>query len=48
MIYWSCNSMSHPVGIHRLAEFGETIFATMSAHTQQHGAINLGQGFPRL
>ncbi|AWR15549.1 aminotransferase [Corynebacterium diphtheriae] len=40
--------MSHPVGIHRLAEFGETIFATMSAHAQQHGAINLGQGFPRL
>ncbi|MDT9408418.1 pyridoxal phosphate-dependent aminotransferase [Corynebacterium rouxii] len=38
--------MPHPVGIHRLAEFGETIFATMSAHAQQHGAINLGQGFP--
>ncbi|CAB0897490.1 hypothetical protein [Corynebacterium diphtheriae] len=38
--------MPHPVGIHRLTEFGETIFATMSAHAQQHGAINLGQGFP--
>ncbi|SPJ40222.1 Methionine aminotransferase [Corynebacterium diphtheriae subsp. lausannense] len=38
--------MPHPVGIHRLTEFGETIFATMSARAQQQGAINLGQGFP--
>ncbi|MBG9288062.1 pyridoxal phosphate-dependent aminotransferase [Corynebacterium belfantii] len=38
--------MPHPVGIHRLTEFGETIFATMSARAQQQGAINLRQGFP--
>jgi N-succinyldiaminopimelate aminotransferase len=29
-----------------LSRYGETIFATMSALAQQHGAINLGQGFP--
>ena len=30
----------------RLAEFGTTIFAEMSALAQRTGAINLGQGFP--
>ncbi|GGG79124.1 pyridoxal phosphate-dependent aminotransferase [Corynebacterium pelargi] len=30
----------------RLEEFQETIFATMSALAQEHGAVNLGQGFP--
>ncbi|MGW2488138.1 pyridoxal phosphate-dependent aminotransferase [Streptomyces sp. NPDC001606] len=30
----------------RLAEFGTTIFAEMSALAAQTGAINLGQGFP--
>ncbi|MGG5258555.1 pyridoxal phosphate-dependent aminotransferase [Phycicoccus avicenniae] len=29
-----------------LAPFGTTIFATMSALAAEHGAINLGQGFP--
>jgi N-succinyldiaminopimelate aminotransferase len=29
-----------------LAEFGTSIFAEMSALAVQHGAINLGQGFP--
>ncbi len=31
---------------HRLAEFGTTIFAEMSALAAATGAINLGQGFP--
>src|SRR5690606_14570183 len=30
----------------RLPEVGTTIFSTMSALAQQHGAINLSQGFP--
>jgi N-succinyldiaminopimelate aminotransferase len=30
----------------RLAGFGPTIFAEMSARAQESGAINLGQGFP--
>ncbi|MDU0478533.1 aminotransferase class I/II-fold pyridoxal phosphate-dependent enzyme [Staphylococcus chromogenes] len=30
----------------RLNEFGETIFATMSAEAAKYDAINLGQGFP--
>jgi len=38
--------MSRPVGHPALAPFGTTIFATMSALALQHGAINLGQGFP--
>jgi len=38
--------MSRPVGNPALAPFGTTIFATMSALAVQHGAINLGQGFP--
>jgi aspartate/methionine/tyrosine aminotransferase len=31
---------------HRIAGFGTTIFTEMSALAAQHGAINLGQGFP--
>jgi aspartate/methionine/tyrosine aminotransferase len=31
---------------HRVAGFGTTIFTEMSALAAQHGAINLGQGFP--
>ena len=34
------------LGHRALAPFGTTIFATMSALAAQHGAINLGQGFP--
>src|SRR4051794_6860581 len=30
----------------RVASFGTTIFTEMSALAAQHGAINLGQGFP--
>lgn len=30
----------------RLPHVGTTIFSTMSALAQQHGAVNLGQGFP--
>ena len=30
----------------RVAGFGTTIFTAMSALAAQHGAINLGQGFP--
>lgn len=33
-------------GVQRLTEFGDTIFATISALASQHGAVNLGQGFP--
>jgi N-succinyldiaminopimelate aminotransferase len=36
------SSPGHPA----LAPFGTTIFATMSALAVEHGAINLGQGFP--
>ncbi|MDO5032730.1 aminotransferase class I/II-fold pyridoxal phosphate-dependent enzyme [Corynebacterium sp.] len=32
--------------VHRLQEFGETIFATMTQLANEHEAINLGQGFP--
>ena len=30
----------------RLPSVGTTIFTVMSALAQQHGAVNLGQGFP--
>jgi methionine aminotransferase len=30
----------------RLPAVGTTIFTVMSALAQQHGAVNLGQGFP--
>ncbi|MGD7001929.1 pyridoxal phosphate-dependent aminotransferase [Corynebacterium halotolerans] len=32
--------------VSRLRPFGETVFATMTARAVEHGAINLGQGFP--
>ncbi|WP_309638998.1 pyridoxal phosphate-dependent aminotransferase [Methylibium sp.] len=35
-----------PVAPSRLPRVGTTIFTTMSALAQQHGAVNLGQGFP--
>ena len=39
-------SSTRPLLNRRLAEFGTTIFAEMSALAVQTGAINLGQGFP--
>ncbi|WP_369196673.1 pyridoxal phosphate-dependent aminotransferase [Streptomyces djakartensis] len=39
-------SSARPLLNHRLAEFGTTIFAEMSALALSTGAINLGQGFP--
>src|SRR3954469_6005616 len=39
-------SSSRPLLNRRLAEFGTTIFAEMSALALQTGSINLGQGFP--
>ena len=38
--------MGRPLLNHRLAAFGTTIFAEMSALAVRTGAINLGQGFP--
>ncbi len=38
--------MDRPLLNRRLAEFGTTIFAEMSALAVRTGAINLGQGFP--
>ncbi|MEU9863095.1 pyridoxal phosphate-dependent aminotransferase [Streptomyces sp. NPDC047971] len=38
--------MTRPLLNRRLAEFGTTIFAEMSALAVRTGAINLGQGFP--
>jgi methionine aminotransferase len=35
-----------PVISSRLPKVGTTIFSTMSALAQEHGAVNLGQGFP--
>lgn len=32
--------------VHRMQGFGSTIFAEMSALAVEHGALNLGQGFP--
>ena len=40
------SSSVRPLLNRRLAEFGTTIFAEMSALAVQTGAINLGQGFP--
>ncbi|MEU6190249.1 pyridoxal phosphate-dependent aminotransferase [Nocardia sp. NPDC047038] len=39
-------SSARPRRNRRLAEFGTTIFAEMSALAERTGAINLGQGFP--
>ena len=38
--------MSTPALQSRLPSFGTTVFTTMSALAAQHGAVNLGQGFP--
>jgi methionine transaminase len=38
--------MSTPRVHSRLPQVGTTIFTVMSALAQQHGAVNLGQGFP--
>ena len=38
--------MDRPLLNRRLAEFGTTIFAEMSALAVRTGSINLGQGFP--
>ena len=38
--------MSRPPGNPALAPFGTTIFAEMTALAAEHGAVNLGQGFP--
>lgn len=38
--------MTHSPGVQRLNEFGQTIFATMSAKAAEFHAVNLGQGFP--
>ena len=32
----------------RLRPFGESVFATISRLAAQHGAVNLGQGFPNF
>ncbi|MGW4949019.1 pyridoxal phosphate-dependent aminotransferase [Streptomyces parvulus] len=42
----SMSSSARPLLNRRLAEFGTTIFAEMSALAARTGAINLGQGFP--
>ncbi|MFD4259710.1 pyridoxal phosphate-dependent aminotransferase [Streptomyces sp. NPDC058534] len=42
----SMSSSTRPLLNRRLAEFGTTIFAEMSALAVRTGAINLGQGFP--
>ncbi len=44
--------MTHPAALHtplppsRLPKVGTTIFTVMSALAAEHGAVNLGQGFP--
>jgi N-succinyldiaminopimelate aminotransferase len=38
--------MQRPVLTRRLAGFGTSIFAEMTALARQHDAVNLGQGFP--
>mgnify|MGYP000287625882 CR=1 FL=1 len=35
-----------PLPPSRLPKVGTTIFTVMSALAQEHGAVNLGQGFP--
>jgi len=40
------NSFPTPRVVSRLPQVGTTIFTVMSALAQQHGAVNLGQGFP--
>ncbi|MFI5078126.1 MAG: aminotransferase, partial [Vicinamibacteria bacterium] len=40
--------MDRPVLTRRLAGFGTSIFAEMTALARKHDAINLGQGFPNF
>ncbi len=40
------NEFNTPAVASRLPHVGTTIFSVMSALAQQHGAVNLGQGFP--
>ncbi len=40
------NELATPAVESRLPHVGTTIFSVMSALAQQHGAVNLGQGFP--
>ena len=40
------NEFATPCVASRLPHIGTTIFTVMSALAQQHGAVNLGQGFP--
>jgi len=40
------NEFNTPAVESRLPHVGTTIFSVMSALAQQHGAVNLGQGFP--
>jgi len=40
------SSFTTPQVTSRLPQVGTTIFTVMSALAQQHGAVNLGQGFP--
>jgi len=42
----SSSSFPTPRVVSRLPQVGTTIFTVMSALAQQHGAVNLGQGFP--
>ncbi len=38
--------MTTPIGARRIQGFGSSIFSEMSRLAVQHGAVNLGQGFP--
>jgi methionine transaminase len=40
------SAFATPVLQSRLPQVGTTIFTVMSALAQEHGAVNLGQGFP--
>lgn len=40
------SDLSQPALVSRLQPFTSTIFAEMTALADQHGAVNLGQGFP--
>jgi methionine aminotransferase len=42
----SFDTWASPALTSRLPQVGTTIFTVMSALAQQHGAVNLGQGFP--
>ncbi len=46
MSFETLNTERTPALQSRLPQVGTTIFSVMSALAQQHGAVNLGQGFP--